>query len=164
MRFMARAIVPMILCTVLVAGEGLAAAKGADRGRGERTVLGDLDLRTPWGKQVSLIPLVGSKAIVVVFWTSGCTRCGADVRRLNELNSHRLTKVVAVNEGESMNAIEAFARKHDVGYDVVVDPKGAVARAFGVPGTPSCVIISRSGLIVYRGEWLPEEIEYYIAQ
>jgi len=156
-----------VMCCVIGLGgtEARGAGKGAaEGGRGERTVLGDLDLRTPSGKQVSLIPLVGSKAIVVVFFTSGCASCAEEVSRLNAIDSDKMIKVVAVNEGERPGKIEEWARKHNASYDIVVDQNGAVARAFEVPEVPSCVILSRSGLIVYRGRVVPEEIEYYVMQ
>lgn len=168
------AIRPVVICVVVAAilcvlpilsgtadAAGVAAAQGR---RGERAVLGDLDLRTPAGKHVSLIPLVGSKAIVVVFWSASCAGCAEEVSRLNDLNDDRLIKVVAVNEGDDVKKINDFASKHQVAYEIVMDPKGSVASAFEVPGVPSCVILSRSGLIVYRGSFLPEEIEYYVAQ
>ncbi|UFS71749.1 TlpA family protein disulfide reductase [Geomonas sp. RF6] len=166
MRTVLKAVVVAIVCFLHFGEFALAAgtAATATEGRGERTVLGDLDLRTPAGKQVSLIPLVGSQAIVVVFWGSGCRSCAEEVQRLNGLDSDRLIKVVAVNEGDSVKTIEDFSAKHNVAYEVVVDLDGAVARAFEVSGVPSCVILSRSGLIVYRGPKLPEEIDYYVAQ
>ncbi len=166
-----RSAITRVLFTLAVGFLILAADREVGAGRvsdstqgGERKVLGDLDLRTPTGEQVSLIPLVSRKAIVIVFWAAGCPVCRKEVPRLNKLNADPLMKVIAVNEGDSVRKIQEFIATHKVGYQVVVDPDGAVAKAFQVPGMPSCVILSRSGLIVYRGIGLPEEIDYYVVQ
>ena len=50
---------------------------------------------------------------------------------------------------------------NDIDYQVVLDPDGSVAKAFQVPGVPACVILNKSGLIVYRGMGLPENIDSY---
>jgi thiol-disulfide isomerase/thioredoxin len=130
--------------------------------KSERQVLGDLDLRSPEGERVSLIPFITRKAVVIVFWTTWCPICRAEVPRLNRLNENPRIKVIAVNEGDSVNKIKAFISANSVGYEVVVDPDGAVAAAFQVTGMPDCVIIDRSGRIVFRGNELPKDIEYYL--
>ncbi len=145
--------------------EGEAAA-GISRPKtgGEEAVLGSLNLRTSTGASVSLIPLISRKALVITFWSTRCQVCRSQIPRLNDLNSDTLTKVVAVNEGDSAEDINKFMADNKIAYEVVIDPYGAVARAFKVAEMPSCVIIGRSGLIVYRGKDLPEEITYYLTQ
>lgn len=130
----------------------------------ERPALGDLDLRTPTGEQVSLIPYIGRKVVVVAFWATWCPICRAETVHLNKLNSDPRVKVVAVNGGESIKQIQAFVTEYNVGYEVVTDPKAAVAKSFGVPGMPYCVIIGRSGVIAYRGVGLPENLETYLRE
>jgi peroxiredoxin len=129
-----------------------------------RPVLGELDLRSPTGEQVSLIPFIGRKVVVVVFWATWCPICLKEVPHLNQLNSNTLVKVIGVNEGESIKEIRKFVSDHKVEYDIVLDPKAAVAKSFGVPGMPYCVIISRSGVIAYRGPGLPEDLDTYLRE
>jgi thiol-disulfide isomerase/thioredoxin len=145
-------------------GEGAAARANPQPQRGERKVLGDLELRSPTGEHVSLIPLITRKALVIVFWAAWCPICREEVPQLNKLDAVSLIKVVAVNEGDSVNKIQSFMATHSVGYQVVVDPDASVAKAFQVPSMPFCVILSMSGLIVYRGSGLPENIDYYVVQ
>jgi len=128
----------------------------------EKPALGDLDLRSPTGEQVSLIPYIGRKTVVVVFWAAWCPICKSEVPHLNRLNSKPLVKVIGVNEGESLEKIRNFTVSNRVGYEVVVDPRATVAKAFGVPGMPYCVIIGRSGVIEYRGSGLPENLDSYL--
>jgi peroxiredoxin len=121
-----------------------------------------LVLRSPSGEQVSLIPYLARKAVVVVFWAAWCPICRDEASRINELNTNANVKVIAVNEGDNPRQIAAFIAAHKVDYQVVIDPVSEVANAFGVPGMPYCVIIGRSGVIVYRGYKLPEDVDYYI--
>jgi len=131
---------------------------------GIETVPGELDLRTPDGQQVYLTPYIGRKAIVVVFWATWCPICISEVPHLNRLNSNPLVKVIGVNEGESLRKIRNFVVSNRVVYEVVVDPQATVAKSFGVPGVPFCVIIGKSGLIDYRGSGLPENLDVYLKQ
>jgi len=130
----------------------------------QKPVLGDLDLRTPDGEQVSLVPYIGRKAVVVVFWATWCPICKKEVPHLNRLNSNPLVKVIGVNEGESLGKIRDFLASNSVGYEIAVDPKAALAKSFGVPGMPFCVIIGKTGVISYRGSGLPDNLDYYINQ
>jgi thiol-disulfide isomerase/thioredoxin len=145
-------------------GEGLAEVANSPQPRGERKVLGDLDLRAPTGEHVSLIPLITRKALVIVFWAGWCPSCREEIPQLNKLDRNPLIKVIAVNEGDSVKKILAYMASHNVGYQVVVDPDASVAKAFQVPYMPFCVILSMSGLIVYRGSGLPDNMEYYVVQ
>ncbi len=124
--------------------------------------VGDLDLRSPSGEQVSPIPYVTRKPIVVMFWAAWCPICRAEAPRINQLNANPKVKVIAVNEGDTPQQIEAFIADYKVGYQVVVDPVADLAKAFKVPGMPYGVIIDRSGLVVYRGYKLPENIDDYL--
>jgi len=132
--------------------------------KSESQVLGDLDLRSPDGEHVSLIPFITRKAVVVVFWTTWCPVCREEVPRLNRFNEDPRIKVIGVNEGDSVRKIRAFISANSVGYQVVVDPDGAVAASFKVAGMPDCVIIGRSGRVVFRGNELPKDIENYLSQ
>jgi len=124
--------------------------------------LGDLELMTPDGGQVSLIPYIGNKAVVVVFWVAWCPVCRSEVPRLNKFSTDSRIKLIGVNEGDTTKDIKEFIATYRVNYEVVVDPDGTVARAFHVPGMPDCVIIGRSGVIVFRGNRLPENIDDYV--
>jgi len=136
-------------------------AEAADQ---QKSVLGDIDLRSPSGEQVSLIPYIGRKTVVVAFWAAWCPICKAETAHLNKLNSDPRVKVVAVNEGESIKQIQEFVSANNVRYDVVTDTKADVAKSFGVPGMPYCVIISRTGVVAYRGVGLPENLDSLLQQ
>lgn len=129
-----------------------------------KPVLGELDLRTPAGEQVSLIPYIGRKVVVVAFWATWCPICRAETVHLNKLNADPRVKVIAVNGGESIKQIQSFVSTHNVGYEVVTDPKAAIAKAFGVPGMPYVVVIGRRGIIAHRGVGLPENLDTFLSE
>lgn len=129
---------------------------------GEKPALADLDLRTPAGEAISLIPFIGRKTVVVVFWATWCPVCKEEVAQLKKLNSNPNLKVIAVNEGESIRKVNNFITDNNIGYQVVMDPKASLAKAFGVPGMPYCVILNKSGIITYRNSGLPTNLTTYL--
>jgi peroxiredoxin len=120
----------------------------------------DVNLKSPSGETVPLAKYIGKKPVLLVFWASWCTICNDEIPLLKKLNAGRF-EVIAVNEGESAWKTKRFIAMNDIGYQVVLDADGSVAKAFQVPGVPACAIISKSGLIVYRGLGLPENIDTY---
>jgi peroxiredoxin len=130
----------------------------------DKPVLADLDLRSPSGETISLIPYIGRKTVVVVFWATWCPICKEEVPHLKKLNSNPNLKVIAVNEGESTRKVNNFITENSIGYQVVMDPKGSLAKAFGVPGMPYCVILDKAGVITYRNSGLPANLDTYLQQ
>ncbi len=120
----------------------------------------DINLESPTGESVFLSALTGEKPVLLVFWASWCTICKEEIPRLSKLNRETF-KVVAVNEEESAWKTKRYVSMNKIDYQVALDTDGSVAKAFQVPGVPSCVILSKSGQIVYKGIGLPEDIGVY---
>ena len=149
-----------IVFTGLVLGALLIAPALAAQQSDEKEKAPELNLKSPAGETVPLAAYIGKKPVLLVFWASWCTICNDEVPLLKKLNADRF-KVIAVNEGESAWKTKRFIAMNDIGYQVVLDPDGTVAKAFQVPGVPACAIIGKSGLIVYLGLGLPENIDAY---
>jgi thiol-disulfide isomerase/thioredoxin len=160
--FAKKLIVIMASLVILAGSYAKAVAAPAPSLALEQKQLGDLDLRTPSGEQVSLFQYMTRKTIVVVFWAAWCPICRGEAPTINKINTNPNVKVIAVNEGDSPGRIKDFIAANKVGYQVVLDPVSDLAKAFGVPGMPYCVIIGRSGFVVYRGYLLPEDLDSYI--
>jgi len=120
----------------------------------------DVILKSPTGETGPLATYLGKKPVLLVFWASWCTVCNDEIPRLKKLNADRF-KVIAVNEGESAWKTKRFIAMNTIDYQVVLDPEGSVAKAFQVPGVPACAILSKTGLIVYKGIGLPEHLDSY---
>lgn len=119
-----------------------------------------LNLKSPAGDSVPMAASIGKKPVLLVFWASWCTICNDEIPLLKKLNAGHF-KVIAVNEGESAWKTKRFISANGIDYQMTLDPDGSVAKSFQVPGVPACVIIGKSGLVVYRGIGLPENIDSY---
>ena len=144
---------------IAVLGACLAGSASAAQPSGEKPKAPALNLTNPAGATVPLSTYLGKKPVLLVFWASWCTICRDEIAELKKLNS-RLT-VIAVNEGESAWKTKRFISMNGIDYQVALDPDGALAKAMQVPGVPACAVLDKSGLIVYRGLGLPENIESY---
>ena len=152
-----------LICTilfVLVLNAFLSAPAGTAQQTEEKPKAPDVILKSPTGEMVPLTSYLGKKPVLIVFWASWCTICNEEIPRLKKLNTDRF-KVIAVNEGESAWKTRRFITMNTIDYQVVLDPDGSVAKAFQVPGVPACAILSKAGLIVYKGIGLPEHLDSY---
>ena len=146
---------------LVVLGSFLLAPAHADQQLDEKLKTPDIQLKSPSGESVPLSAYIGKKPVLLVFWASWCTICKDEIPRLSKLNGERF-RVIAVNEGESAWKTKRYVSMNTIDYQVALDPDGAVAKAFHVPGVPSCIILGKSGRIVYRGFGLPKNIETYV--
>jgi cytochrome c biogenesis protein CcmG, thiol:disulfide interchange protein DsbE len=109
---------------------------------------------TSWdlsGSKVSLSDFKG-RPVLLTFWATGCTACREELPALQRIQDRYQStgfKVLAVNYRETndvwMN--EYLAALH-VKLQVVIDPKGTIARAYGVFGLPINVLLDRKGTVV----------------
>ncbi len=127
-------------------------------GSGELT---DFTLPDAAGRPVTLSRVVRQAPVLLVFWASWCPYCNAAVPEINALHSGGAggdLRILALDYKESREAVRAFIRAKGVKYTVLLDADGAVARAYGVVGIPTYVLIERGGGIAYRGNVLPPDI------
>lgn len=125
----------------------------------------DFRLETPEGRPVSLSEFVGKKAVLLAFWATWCPHCNETVPDLNKLDDGPLSdrvKLLAVDFMESGEKVSSFMKRKGIGYTVLLDSRGQVARTYGVLGIPTYVVINRRGEIVYRGYELPADISKHL--
>jgi peroxiredoxin len=113
-----------------------------------------LRLPTADGSYLSLADQKGT-VVLVDFWASWCAPCRRAFPAVDQLFADfrsRGFRVIAVNLDEKREDATAFlvARPHEI--DVVFDPRGDSARAFGLGGMPSSYLIGRDGTIRYAHE------------
>ncbi|HBO68827.1 MAG TPA: redoxin [Deltaproteobacteria bacterium] len=134
-------------------GTPAAASAGSPRDRVDFT-LPDLE-----GNPVSLGRFLGRKPVLLVFWATWCPHCNEVVPEINRIHEDfgrgdRL-QILALDYKESPEKVEAFLRKKQVRYPVLLDRNGTVARGYRVLGIPTYILIDVAGRIVYRGHELP---------
>ena len=140
----------------LPGGGGAAAAPGAEGDRPADFTLPDLD-----GRQVTLGPFLGKTPVLLVFWATWCPECKAAIPEINALITGPLKDkllVFGLAFREPREKVERAAKSRAIRYPVLLDEQGQAARAYGVVGIPTYVLIGREGAIVYKSHTLPGDL------
>jgi len=128
-------------------------------------VPGDFTLKSLEGKEVTLSEFRGKKAVLLVFWTTWCPNCKSeipDLKKLQEKYRDGELTILSVSSGEKEKPVRSFAAKEGINYTVLMDTEGQVARAFGIVGVPTNLIINRKGELVYKEHELPRDLTPYL--
>lgn len=96
---------------------------------------------------------LSGRVVLVNFWATWCAPCIRELPSLLKLTRRRSGNdfaVLAVSQDlKGWPAIAPFVASHGLdGLRVRHDPKGALARALGVRGLPSTVLIGRDGRVL----------------
>lgn len=96
----------------------------------------DFSLQNQSGKTVSLTDFAGSW-LVVYFYpkdnTPGCTVEACSIRDAHQGLSDQNIHVVGISK-DSTKSHEAFAKKHNLSFDLLSDPDGSTIEAYGAWG------------------------------
>jgi len=87
---------------------------------------------------------------LVNFWASWCDPCKKEVPLLNELQQSLKASgvtIVGVSVEEPRDVVDAFVRKHQIQYPVLLDSDGSISRRYGLIGLPMNVVVDREGVI-----------------
>ncbi len=125
----------------------------------------DFTLQALDGPPVSLSQFLGKKPVLLVFWATWCPECNAAFPKINALHggpAGEKMQILALDFRETREKVAAAVKSRDIRYPVLLDERGQVARAFGVVGIPTYVLIGRDGKVVYRENVLPGDISRYL--
>lgn len=87
------------------------------------------------------------------FWASWCGPCRQSFPWMNALQEKYKSQdfeVIGVNLDTQASDAEKFLAKLPAKFTIAYDPKGTSARAFGVKGMPTSLLIGRDGKVVYQ--------------
>jgi thiol-disulfide isomerase/thioredoxin len=101
------------------------------------------------GREHHLAEFIGH-GMVINLWATWCVPCVAEMPALAELSKSLAPDDIAVlplsSDRGGAGVVEAFYQEHGIaGLPVLLDPKGAAARAWHVRGIPTSLIINRKG-------------------
>ena len=145
---------------VLPEGGAGAAIPGASTGPAADFTLPDLD-----GRPVTLGPFLGKKPVLLVFWATWCPECNASIPEINALTTGPLAEklqIFGLDFRESREKVARAVKSRGIRYPVLLDERGQAARAYGVVGIPTYVLIGREGAIVYKSHTLPGDVSPWI--
>ncbi|MGA7180939.1 MAG: TlpA disulfide reductase family protein [Thiobacillaceae bacterium] len=114
----------------------------------------DIDLPDLDGQSISLAKLKG-KVVIVNFWATWCPPCRrefASMERLRKIMADRPLAILAVNEGENVDAIAGFTATLDTPptFYLLQDLTGDVMAKWPVRGLPTTFVVDTRGRIVFR--------------
>jgi thiol-disulfide isomerase/thioredoxin len=97
------------------------------------------------------------RGMVVNMWATWCAPCVAEMPSLEALSKALAPKDIAVlplsSDRGGADAVAAWFQAHNISaLPILLDPKGALARAFNARGIPTTVIINTAGKVVGRLE------------
>lgn len=94
--------------------------------------------------------------VLLVFMASWCKVCRSEVPALNALAKDH--KVIAIASGDSRVELEKTKQETGMTYPVLLDDSGAVARAYHVVASPTCIVVDGAGMERYRGRLPPKAL------
>ncbi len=97
------------------------------------------------------------RGMVVNMWATWCAPCVAEMPSLEALSKALAPRDIAVlpvsSDRGGVDVVAAWYQAHGIsGLPVLLDPKGAMARAFNARGIPTTVVINTAGRLVARLE------------
>ncbi len=104
------------------------------------------------------------QVVLISFWADWCPSCKSEMRDFEAMfqkYEQRGLAVVAINMNKERDRAIAFIDDLSLSYEVLLDARGEVAKAYAVSTIPSAFIINRDGDLHTRilGEVAPEIFE-----
>jgi thiol-disulfide isomerase/thioredoxin len=100
------------------------------------------------GDTVSLSSLRG-ETLIINFWATWCVPCQSEMPELQSLHEETGIPILAVNIGESQEAIETWVERFGLTFTIVLDPDGLIYTRYRVRGQPSTYIVAPDGIITH---------------
>ncbi len=107
-----------------------------------------LEVETLDGRRMSLGG-ASDEVVVLHFWATWCGVCRAEQDNVVRLAQHQKVISVASSSGGPL-PVSRYVKEHELGFPVVVDEQGQVAKRYGVTAFPSTFFVDRAGNIVAR--------------
>ncbi|MFA6162961.1 MAG: TlpA disulfide reductase family protein [Methylobacter sp.] len=114
----------------------------------------DVTFTTITGKKIALKDLRG-KPVLVTFWATDCPSCVKEIPHLIDLytlyHARGLEMIAVTMYYDPPNHVVEMSRARQLPYDVALDLKSELARAFGdVMLTPNTFLIAPDGSVALR--------------
>ena len=124
----------------------------------------NFSLTTMKGETIDYANIRGKEPIMLIFWATWCPLCREEVPHLNDLYSKlgpKGMRFIGINVGinDSVAKAERYAQKYKIKYPLFFDEGSLLSKKFRVLGTPTILIVDRHGIIQFRGNAVPDNLE-----
>jgi peroxiredoxin len=125
----------------------------------------DFSLQNLQGEAVSLRDLRGQN-VLINFWATWCGPCREEMPDIQARYNRGDFAVLAVDFGESAEAVRGFLDEINVDLPVVLDTDGRVQELYRVRGYPSTFFIDRNGVVrfFHIGQMSAADIDSFLRQ
>ena len=113
------------------------------------------------GTEISTDDLLTGNTLVVSLWSTWCVPCRRELPQLQEFAAkHQNVSVVAVNLGDKLDSVAAYAQEIGLTMPIVIDSEGRISSALGVTSVPSTIVIDSHGKVIaaHVGEITADEL------
>ena len=127
----------------------------------------DFTLMSTNGESIALSELIAVKPVVLVFFSTGCSKCRGEIphlRKMADIAKENNIAFYAIASRQSQKIIERYLQRHMIEYDALLDREGSVRIDYSVMEYPSIFIINTDGIIVHHGYKVPEDYEKIFAK
>jgi peroxiredoxin len=137
-----------IFYAVFISGPKVEKFKAMEAGVGNAAP--DFVLQDVRGKDVRL-SRYRDRVVLLVFMTTWCSYCRAEIPYLKDLHARYGSKglvILNIDIQESREKAAAYASKHELPFNTLLDIQGDVMQQYAVRGVPSKTLIDRNGQIL----------------
>lgn len=131
-------------------------------GSSSKTPAPDFELKDLNGSTVKLSQFKGDRPVMLYFWATWCPACISmkpQLVKVRERVPEKEMEILGINvgEGDSLEKVKRYQQGHPAPWPTLYDNGSNVARNYRVQGIPLFVLIDKEGMIVYRGNDLPQD-------
>lgn len=148
------------LITGIIFLTGISCIQAKNPEGNEKEVALDFKLQDLNRNFVTLSDYKGKKPVAIIFWTTWCPYCRAELNNLNQ-RYPQLAKegweVLAIDVQESSFLVEAFLKKRPLAFKALLDPDAQVAHSYGLLGVPTFILVNKEGFVVFKDNYFPED-------
>lgn len=101
------------------------------------------------GTELNTSDLLNGNRLFVSLWSTWCVPCRRELPQLQQFAvEHQDVSVVAVNLGDKLDSVAAYADEIGLTMPVVIDSEGRISSALGVTSVPSTIVIDSHGKVI----------------
>ncbi len=117
--------------------------------------------------------IIGNKPLFLVFWATWCPNCKREIPHINKIAKEfgakggegKTMEFLGVNVGvnDSLKKVRRYAKKYTMDYPIYFDKDSSLTKMFKVSGTPTIIIVDKSGIVRYRDVSPPKDLAAHFA-